>query len=198
MTDTGAGMGGHMSQSTVERLETLTPVDLNDLCDATDAAIRDGGGFGWLTPPPRETLEAFWRGVMIMPERDLFVGRLDGTIGGTAQLHRPTKNNEAQGFACNLTTNFVAPWARGHGLSRMLVELAEDHARNLGFRVLNLDVRETQLAAIRVYEALGYVRFGSHPYYALVRNRFVMGHFYYKLLAELPGQGIGEETGGPA
>jgi len=37
----------------VERVVELTDAELDDLCDATDAAILDGNGFGWLEPPPR-------------------------------------------------------------------------------------------------------------------------------------------------
>jgi len=166
----------------VDLVDRLGTADLNDICDAAEAAIRDGGGFGWLNPPEHEILEAYWRGVVLIPERHLLVGRLDGVIAGSCQILVPTRNNEAQSFACNLTTNFVAPWARGHGLSAKLIEAAEDHARASGFQVLNLDVRETQIAAIRLYERLGYVRFGSHPHYARVAGRDVAGHFYYKTL----------------
>jgi ribosomal protein S18 acetylase RimI-like enzyme len=166
----------------VERVTALSPGDLNDLCDAAEAAIIDGGGFGWLTPPPRETLEAYWRGTLLIPERDLFVGRLDGVIAGSSQLHRPPRNNEAQSFACQFTTSFVAPWARGHGLARDLTQIAEDHARKLGFEVLNLDVRETQRAAIRLYEVLGFQKFGEHPCYARTRDGYVRGLYYFKHL----------------
>jgi ribosomal protein S18 acetylase RimI-like enzyme len=170
----------------VEQMESLNAADLNDLCDAAEAAILDGGGFGWLLPPEHDVLEAYWGGVILIRERHLLVGRLDGVIAGSCQILTPTRNNEAQSFACNLTTNFVAPWARGHGLSAKLIEAAEDHARESGFQVLNLDVRETQIAAIRLYEGLGYVRFGSHPYYARVAGRDVAGHFYYKTLTPRP------------
>jgi ribosomal protein S18 acetylase RimI-like enzyme len=166
----------------VELVHSLSTADLHDICDAAEAAIRDGGGFGWLSPPEQEVLEAYWRGVILIPERHLLVGRLDGVIAGSCQILIPTRNNEAQSFACNLTTNFVAPWARGHGLSAKLIEAAEDHARKSGFQILNLDVRETQIAAIRLYERLGYVRFGTHPHYARVAGRDVVGHFYYKVL----------------
>jgi ribosomal protein S18 acetylase RimI-like enzyme len=135
-----------------------------------------------LTPPPRHTLESFWKGVLLIPERDLFVGRLDGVIAGSSQIHRPPRNNEAQSFACQFTTSFVAPWARGHGLARSLTQIAETHARDAGFQVLNLDVRETQRAAIRLYEAMGYEKFGEHPYYARTRDGFVRGLFYFKNL----------------
>ena len=33
---------------TVERVETFTDEDLHLLCEATHAAILDGGGFGWV------------------------------------------------------------------------------------------------------------------------------------------------------
>ena len=166
----------------VEMLTKFGPNDLQDLADAAETAIKDGGGFGWISPPLRETLEAFWRGVLLIPERDLFVGRLDGVIAGSCQIQKPARNNEAQRHICSLTTTFVAPWGRGHGLSSNLVEIAEKHARDEGFKVLTLDVRATQDAAIRLYERLGYVRFGSLPHYAYVQDRFVAGHFYYKNL----------------
>ena len=174
---------------TVEIIESLKGADRNDLCEAADAAIEAGGGFGWLKPPPREVLENFWRGVLLVPERSLFVGRLDGVIGGSAQLVRPTRNNEAQAHAATLMAIFVAPWARGHGLGRALVLAVEDAARAEGFAVLNLDVRETQTAAIQLYESLGYVRWGAHPRYARVGDAWVTGCFYSKeLLPDAAGR----------
>jgi ribosomal protein S18 acetylase RimI-like enzyme len=166
----------------VERAPRLAPRDVDDLCDAADAAILDGGGFGWLKPPPRHVMEAYWRGVLLVPERLLFVARLDGVIAGSAQMVRPPRNNEAQSFACNMNTTFVAPWARSHGLARALVEAVEATAREAGFAVLNLDVRETQKAAIELYEHLGFKRWGVHPAYAEVGGNRIAGYCYYKEL----------------
>lgn len=173
----------------VDRLSSLEGNDLHDLCDAAEAAISDGGGFGWLTPPPRHVMESYWRGVLLVPERELFVARLDGTIGGSAQLVRAQKHNEAQALTGQLTTFFMAPWARGHGLAPMLAELVIEAARDAGLVALNLDVRETQHRAIQVYEQLGFQRWGSNPYYAWIDDRWVAGHFYSKLLAEPRAQG---------
>ncbi|WP_207485396.1 GNAT family N-acetyltransferase [Arenibaculum pallidiluteum] len=164
----------------VQKAEKLRPSDLEALCDAAEEAIRHGGGFGWLVPPPREVMERYWRGVLLVPERTLFVARLDGMICGSAQLVRPPRNNEAQAHTAQLTTSFVAPWARGHGIARALTVAVETAAREAGFKVLNLDVRETQTAALALYERLGFIRFGTHPHYALVEGRYVTGHFYYK------------------
>ena len=163
-------------------MEEFTDADLHALCEATDAAIIDGGGFGWLNPPGRRALETYFRGVLLVPERELFVARLNGEIVGSAILVRPPRNNEAQAFAASLMHSYIAPYARGHGLARMLTVCVEDRARDLGYHILNLDVRETQAAAIRLYENLAYIRWGEHPDYALVRGKSVCGYFYYKRL----------------
>lgn len=175
-------LAGSHSVVTIEKVSDLKRSDLYDLCDAADAAIIDGGGFGWVSPPDRDAMERHWKGVMAVPERTLFVGRLDGIIAGSAQLVRPTRNNEAQAFACNLTTSFVAPWARGHGMARKLTQAVIEEAAGLGFGILNLDVRETQRAAITMYDHMGFTRWGTHPHYARAKGKTIAGHFYYKVL----------------
>jgi ribosomal protein S18 acetylase RimI-like enzyme len=177
----GAGSAGRV---TVERLTQYSGTDLDDLCEATESAIVEGGGFGWLKAPPRQVLENYWKGMLLVPERRLVVGRLDGVVAGSAQLSRAPRNNEAQALSGTLTTAFVAPWARGRGIGRGMVGEIELLARELGLVVLNLDLRDTQRAAIRLYETLGYQRWGTHPCYAQVEGRTVPGHYYYKRLDE--------------
>src|SRR5262245_23961313 len=116
-----------------ESIHRLDSADLSDLCDATEAAIEDGGGFGWIKPPDRFILEQYWRGVLLVPERELFVGRLDGVIAASLQLVRPSRNSEATRFRAELQSFFVAPWARGHGLARLILATAEQRATDLGF-----------------------------------------------------------------
>jgi ribosomal protein S18 acetylase RimI-like enzyme len=167
---------------TAERLTELSDDDLASLCEAADAAIIDGGGFGWLAPPGRAAMERYFRGVLLVPERVLFGARLDGMLVGCAQLVRPPRNNEAQAFAAQVMHSFVAPYARGHGVARVLMTRVEEAARAMGYHVLNLDVRETQQAAIALYDSMGYVRWGEHPVYARVNGQTVRGFFYYKVL----------------
>jgi ribosomal protein S18 acetylase RimI-like enzyme len=170
----------------VERVTRYSGTDLDDLCEATESAISEGGGFGWLKPPPRQVLENYWKGTLLVPERRLVVGRLDGVIAGSAQLGRAPRNNEAQAVAGTLTSAFVAPWARRRGIgSRIVIEI-ERLAKEIGLDVLNLDLRDTQRAAIRLYENLGYIRWGIHPVYARVEERIVPGHYYYKVLKVEP------------
>jgi len=167
---------------TVEQPAELGPADISDLADAAEMAILDGGGFGWLLPPPREVMERYWRGVLLIPERKLLVGRLDGRIGGSAQLVQPPRNNEAQSRIATITINFVAPWARGFGMARELTLACEEAARALDMRFINLDVRETQLAAIQLYESLGYECWGTNPNYAMVDGKVIAGRYYTKPL----------------
>lgn len=162
--------------------ESLSISDLNDLCDATDSAIEAGGGFGWVELPARDILERYWQGVVTMPARKLIVGRLDGAICGTAQITMPPNNNQAQEHAAQLSSIFVAPWARQYGLARMILEHAEEVAREAHFTVLNMDMRETQEAAIALCESMGYVHIGSHPFYARVGGEYIPGRYYYKVI----------------
>jgi ribosomal protein S18 acetylase RimI-like enzyme len=183
-----------MSKTSVERLTEFQGNDLADLCDAAETAIVDGGGFGWLKPPPRDVMERYWKGVLLVPERELMVGRLDGVIAGSAQLVKPPRNNEAQAFAAAMTTHFVASWARGHGLARGLVQAVEEAARKAGFYFLNLDVRETQEPAVRLYEAMGFTCWGTNPNYAMVEGRVIAGRYYSKQLRQLPKRARRQEA----
>ena len=105
-----------MASIAVEKLTALSVADLEDLCRATEDAIKDGIGFNWVVPPMREVLETYWKGALLVPSRTVLGGRLDGTLAASIQLLRPSKNKETSAFACDVEAHFVAPWARGHGL----------------------------------------------------------------------------------
>lgn len=169
----------------VEIVDSLSPADLNDLCDAMDAAIESGGGFGWVVPPARDVMERYWRGVLVVPERTLLLARLDGVVCGAVQLVEPSRHNEAQAFSATLLAAFVAPWARGRGIGRRMIDTAEKLAFEMGYRVLQLDVRETQESAIHLYESMGYRRWGTNPAYAQVDGRMIAGHYYSKQIGPL-------------
>lgn len=178
----------------VGSVHSLSDGEFQELCEATDAAILDGGGFGWLQPPQRSRLEAYWRGVLLVPERELFIAWLDNHVCGSAQLVRAPRNNEAQRESAYMQSLFIAPWARRHGLARMLVRAVEKAARAEGFKVLNLDIRDTQQPAIALFEKCEFVRWGTHPHYARAQGRDIPGHFYYKLLVARGRKGKTDDT----
>ena len=161
---------------------SLSKVDLQELCDATEEAILAGGGFGWVSPPANKTLQNYWKGVLLIPERVLIIGKLDNIVAGSVQLIKPAKNNEAQSHSCVLSTFFFASWARGFGLAKAVFQKAESKAREDGFKVITLEVRETQLRAIQLYEQAGFIKFGMNPKAALVNGKYIVGYYYYKEL----------------
>ena len=92
----------------VELLSSINNLDLADLCNITEQAIKAGGGFGWLKVPPRDILNKYWKGVMLIKNRKLIVGRLNKFIAGTLQLIFQPSNNEAQQSICTITSHFFS------------------------------------------------------------------------------------------
>lgn len=169
----------------VEKLSEFKNTDLNDLCDATESTILDTKssfniGLKRSELLVRERLEAYWRGVMLVPERQLIVGRLDGTIASSIQLIRPNPNNQTSSFSGSVDQHFVAPWAREHGLAKSLLKVAEEEAKKLGLSVIRLRVNATLLMAIKLYESCGYKRWGTLDKYEIIDGKMTSGHFYYK------------------
>jgi GNAT superfamily N-acetyltransferase len=169
-----------MANIKVEPITEFKTNDLDDLCQATEDAIREGIGFNWMTPPSRDVLEAFWRGVLVVPERRLFGGRLDGTLAASIQLMKPAPSKQTTAFCAGIGNHFVAPWARGHGLAKALLQAAEAEALSQGFSVLTLHVRATQEPALKLYHESGYTRWGIMPYYEMVGDTMIAGHYFYK------------------
>ncbi len=169
----------------VEKLQHFDGCDLPDLCQATEDAIRDGIGFNWMVPPARDVLESYWKGVLMVPERVLFVGRFEGNVAASIQLIKPSRSKETSAFAATIEGHFVAPWARGHGLAKMLLEAAEHEAASQGFSTLLLHVRATQSKAITLYRESHYREWGVLPHYEYVGGNMVSGHYFYKELTPL-------------
>ena len=111
----------------VESLKKISETDLADLCNITEQAIKAGGGFGWLTIPPIETLKKYWNGLILIKSNILIVGRLNGTIAGASQISFYPPNNEAQKNISKIQSHFVAPWARGYGLAKAMIDLSLIH-----------------------------------------------------------------------
>lgn len=169
----------------IELLRTFNGMDLNDLCDAAESTVLDNSlsfniGMNRTKPSTRESLESYWKGVLLVPERMLIIGRIDGVIAASVQLIKPVPDNQTSAFCGTIERHFVAPWARGHGLAKALLSEAERYAKEAGLSVLRLSVRANLAAAIALYESLGYVRFGTLEKYEMVDGKMLAGHFYYK------------------
>ena len=164
----------------VETLKRIEEVDLADLCNISEQAIKAGGGFGWLSIPPRTVLKKYWKGVVLIDYKKLIVGRLNGAIAGTLQLTLQPRNNEAQKNTAHIQSHFVAPWARGYGLAKSMIDYTEKISKESGIKCLQLDIRETQGAAIQLFKSKGFTQWGENPYYAFINSKFIKGLYFYK------------------
>ncbi|MFM8613851.1 MAG: GNAT family N-acetyltransferase, partial [Alphaproteobacteria bacterium] len=79
----------------VELANQISDADLADLCEATDAAIIEGGGFGWLEPQGREALARHFRRTLVVPVREVFIARLYGPWVGSALFVRGPRKTDA-------------------------------------------------------------------------------------------------------
>ena len=164
----------------VEVLRFVSDLDLADLCNITEEAIKAGGGFGWLKVPPRDILNKYWNGLVVVQNRIFIVGRLNNAIAGTLQLCLQPLNNEAQKNITNITSHFVAPWARGYGLAKKMIDKVEVIAKEKNISCIQLDIRETQEAAIQLFKSKGYLQWGENPNYAFVEGKTIKGLYFYK------------------
>lgn len=169
----------------IEKINSFKGTDLTDLCDATESTLSDDAlsfniGLGRVDTQAREHLEAYWKGVVLVPERELIIGRLDGMIAASIQLVKSSPNDQTSAFSATVDNHFVAPWARGFGLAKELLKAAENEALNAEISVLKLSVRSNLKTAIKLYEASGYKRWGTLTKYEKIDGKFISGYFYCK------------------
>ena len=140
----GGGIGGRIS---VERGDPSDPSSLalvQAMEDEIDELYHDrSGSVRSVTAEPDE---------MRPPDGDFLVVVHEGRPVGCGGLKRLDDD------VGEIKRMYVAPDARGRGLSRMLLEALEDRARELGFTIARLDTGDRQPAAQRLYEGAGYRR----------------------------------------
>lgn len=164
----------------VDSLRVISLTDMADLCSVTEQAIRAGGGFGWLTLPTIDSLKNYWNGLVLINTNILIVGRLNGSIAGALQISFNPPNNEAQKNIAKIQSHFVAPWARGYGLAKAMIDKAINVSKENNKKSIQLDIRETQTAAIQLFESKGFIKWGENPSYAFINGNKTKGYYYLK------------------
>ena len=120
-------------------------------------------------------------------ERDTVFGAFESDrLVGVAGLR--LERRERTSHKALLFGMYVAPSARGLGLGRALVDAALAHARALPeIRVVQLTVTKSNGPALRLYEACGFVRFGSEPFAVRFGDGFVTkAHMWCDVTAPEP------------
>jgi ribosomal protein S18 acetylase RimI-like enzyme len=93
----------------------------------------------------------------------------DGEIVGTVTICSPGSTSREIGGPDEVEFRFLAvdPSAWRSGVGEALVAAVEEHARAEGARALAICVRDTNTAAARLYERLGFVREPSRDWMPL-------------------------------
>jgi len=99
-----------------------------------------------------------WIGASRSGERPTWVAELDGETVGMVSLELVDPDPEVadgKGTAAVTSLSVLASAGR-RGIGRALTEFAEEQARARGVRVLTLNTRPTNAAALALYQGLGY------------------------------------------
>ena len=108
--------------------------------------------------------------------RHSFIGCVASGLGA----RKLSRLKTAQKRISSIKSHFVAPWARGYGLAKAMIDYAIVKSKENNKINIQLDIRETQIAAIKLFENKGFVRWGENPTYAFVNGNPIKGYYYYK------------------
>jgi len=133
---------------------------VRSLTDALEAELvdrYDGQGGSGSEPSPSD----------FEPPTGVFlVAEIDGIAAGCGGLCRYDSER------AELRRMYVAPEARGRGLSRALLAALEDEARGLGYRAVRLETGHLQPEAIGLYTSAGFAAVPCYgPYVDDPRSR---------------------------
>ncbi|WP_413230274.1 N-acetyltransferase family protein [Kitasatospora herbaricolor] len=153
------------------------------LADLLADAVAGGASLGFLAPLDREAAAHWWRAQLPSVadgSRTVWVCHGPDGLSGTVSLTLEQKaNGRHRGEIVKL---MVHRDARGRGLARALLAVAEEAAVRAGATLLLLDT-ETGSAADHLYRAAGWTRYGIVPEYAADPDGALQDcSFYYKRL----------------
>ncbi|HWA49119.1 MAG TPA: GNAT family N-acetyltransferase [Dongiaceae bacterium] len=136
------------------------------LVDLLVDAVEGGASVNFVWPMTRAKAETWWDGALASHERGerlIIVAEAEGRLDGSVQLILAPQENQT--FRADIAKLLVHRRARRQGLGAALMRAAEAEARRIGRTLLTLDT-ETDSDADRLYERLGWTRFGKVPGYA--------------------------------
>ncbi|MCM1012506.1 MULTISPECIES: GNAT family N-acetyltransferase [unclassified Brevibacterium] len=157
----------------------LDAAELDDLTRLLDDLVSGGAALGWIEPPSREEVSALLEDLAIATaENDARVAlaRSQGAVVGFAYWTRYTRPTLRRHVDVEKVAVGAAVQRAGIGRSLMTALISE--ARDLGVEVMTLDLRGDNDAAIRLYESLGFVRYGLLEGFVAVGDERYDTHFY--------------------
>lgn len=144
-------------------------------------AVSDGASIGFMWPINHDEIAAYWHDVaqsVAQRKKHLVIVVDDGLVVGTAQLEPSPKENGRH--RAEVQKVIVAVSARNRGVGTYLMQCIEAKAHDLGRSMLFLDTRVGDIGE-RLYQRMGWIKFGVAPDYAFSPDGMLEGSaFYYK------------------
>lgn len=137
-----------------------------ELAELLTDTVRGGASVGFLAPLDHAQALAWWRARAAAADAGglaVWAARAGDRVTGTVSLVFPDKPNS--GHRAELVKLMVHRDARGQGLGRRLLVIAERAAAEAGVSLLHLDT-ETGSPAEALYGSAGWTRVGAIPDYA--------------------------------
>jgi ribosomal protein S18 acetylase RimI-like enzyme len=167
----------------IEQLESVGE-HIDELSELLIQVVEDGASIGFLPPLKLSEATRYWENAL-NPDVILFVAKLKNQIVGSVQLHFCTKQNgDHRAEIAKLMTH---PNYRRNGIGRLLMQKAEERAKQEGKSLLVLDTREGD-PSNHLYTSIGFIQAGRIPNYAKsVTGELHATIFYYKWIVNSDG-----------
>ncbi|WP_282088315.1 GNAT family N-acetyltransferase [Streptomyces tendae] len=139
---------------------------LDGLAGLLTDTVAGGASIGFLASLDHAEAADWWReraAAVAAGRLVVWVAREEERVTGTVSLALPDKPNSRH--RAELVKLMVSREARGRGLGRRLLTIAEEAAAAAGLTLLHLDT-ETGSPAERLYRSAGWTRAGTIPDYA--------------------------------
>ena len=139
-------------------IREATPDDWPDIWPIVHQVVVAGDTFAYSPQMTEREARELW---MVPAPGRTTVAVETGTVQGTANMYA---NRAGPGAHIASASFMVASTAQGRGVGRALVEDALTWARAAGFRAIQFNaVAETNAAAVRLYDSVGFTIVGTVP-----------------------------------
>ena len=167
----------------ISRLDpTASPADVRGLAELLVDAVDSNAGISFMPGLTEAEAESWWRSLLATSSRRaiVLVARDASGIVGTVQVQPSWAPN--QPHRADVAKLIVHRRSRGQGIATALMRAAEQEAAAAGLTLLLLDTCKGS-AAERLYAAMGWVRVGEVPGFALNPDGSLCDTvFFYKRL----------------
>lgn len=147
----------------------------SELSELLIRVVEEGASIGFLPPLKLSEATRYWENVL-SPEVILFIATTNNRVVGSVQLHLCTKQNG--NHRAEIAKLMTHPEYRRHGIGRLLMNKAEERARQEGRSLLVLDTREGDPSNL-LYASIGYIQAGRIPEYARSATGELHATIYY-------------------